>query len=251
MRIALTKKSLSDARFENYIRWVHRLAPEVETVPLFHQADNHSSLDSYDGLILTGGGDVHPRRYGIPDAFQSVEGVDEERDSFEFAAVKKALEGSIPVLGICRGLQVVNVVLGGSLLPDIEKSGGGYGNHRKQGLQDRRHLIVIEPASRLLEIVGLQRGEVNSGHHQAADRIGEGLRVAARSQDGVIEALEWWNPDSLAFLLLVQWHPERMDDFDNPFSINILRRFLSAVEGTTRLRKIDENIPTGRRNEEV
>jgi len=238
MRIGLTENSRSDQSPENYIRWIHRIWPAADIVMLSYRMDNLSSVKTCDGVVLTGGGDVHPKYYSKPDVFEFVEGVDEQRDDFEFKVVEKALHAAIPLLGICRGLEVVNVVLGGSLLPDIEKSGDGYNSHLDRESGEQRHPILVEVLTLLSEIVGVQRGEINTQHHQAAEQVGEGLRVAGRSDDGVIEALEWEDPARQPFLLLVQWHPERMNDFDNPFSRNILQRFLSAIETTARLRKI-------------
>ena len=237
MRIGLTGNSQDDRSQGRYISWIHRISPTPEIVMLSSKMNNHSLLDTCDGVVLTGGGDVHPKYYGRPDVLAWVERVDEQRDDFEFKICEKALRAKTPLFGICRGLEVVNVVLGGSLLPDIEKSGGRFKIHLDRQAEERRHPIIVETPSLLSEIVGVQRGEVNTHHHQAADRVGEGLRVVARSDDGVIEAIEWEDPVRKPFLLLVQWHPERMKDFDNPFSRNILERFLSPIDRPAGLRK--------------
>ena len=233
MRIGLTENSQDNRSLENYVRWIHRVTPAAEILKLSQRVNNVSSVETCDGIVFTGGGDVHPKSYGKPDALESTERVDDKRDEFEFTAVERVLRVQIPVLGICRGLQLVNVALGGSLLPDIEKSGDHFQSHLGRKASESRHSVRVEALTLLSQIVGVERGEVSTQHHQAADQVAKGLRVAARSVDGIIEALEWQDSNRRPFLLLVQWHPERMADFGNPFSKNILQRFLSAVESTT------------------
>jgi putative glutamine amidotransferase len=220
----LTKK------YEYYVEWLKKVARHVEVVKLSHKADNARDLKKCDGLILTGGGDIHPKFYGREDALALLDKkeINVARDEFEFKIVKDALKKGIPILGICRGMQTFNVALGGSMIPDVESE--GYKNHGKtKSGNDRRHEVKIERGTTLHWIVEATRGEVNTAHHQAVDRIAEGLRITARSPDGIVEALEWQDASSKPFLQLVQWHPERMSDFENPCSKNLLEHFVLAV----------------------
>jgi len=148
------------------------------------------------GLLLPGGGDICPALYGQPN--RGSDSWDEERDGLELELTERFLRLGRPILGICRGLQVVNVALGGSLAQHID------GHSRREG-RDSRHVVEAEPGS-LAERLWGGRFTVNSAHHQAADRPGAGLRVTARAEDGTAEALEHETLPVWA----VQWHPERL-----------------------------------------
>jgi putative glutamine amidotransferase len=185
-------------------------------------------IDRCDGLLLTGGGDVHPNSYGNHDAHVQTKESDERRDKFEFSLIDRALAGNLPILGICRGMQSMNVHLGGTLHLDLE-SAGFVGHSEKDG-KENRHQVKIESQSSLEIVAEVDSAEVNSFHHQGADTVGNGLRVSARSEDGVIEAMEWADPEGKPFLLLVQWHPERMKDTYNPLAEKVGRIFLEEVK---------------------
>ena len=159
-----------------------------------------------DGLILTGGGDVSPWLYGQEPA-PEVYDTDPARDDWEQALVAAA-GTEVPVLGVCRGAQLLNVAAGGTLiqhLPTVTTE-----NHRQRA-RDREavHRVDIAPDSRLAEILGQRRVGVNTIHHQAIDRVGRGLRAVAWAPDGVIEAVE--RSDG-APIVAVQWHPEALID---------------------------------------
>ncbi len=162
-------------------------------------------LDSIDGLVLSGGGDVAPAAYG-GDHHETIYAVSEERDQFEFQLLRAALQRKdLPILCICRGLQVLNVVLGGSLhehLPDVL---GEAVPHRIPPRQTCRHQVRLDPTSRLAEIFRSLELEVLSWHHQGVERLGEGLRAVGWAEDGLIEAVEY---RSHFWCLGVQWHPE-------------------------------------------
>ena len=165
-------------------------------------------------MLLTGGGDIHPKAFGRSDGVAQTEGVDERRDNFEFKVIEKALAQRMPVLGICRGMQSLNVYCGGTLYLDLES--GGYSRHHEEMEKRTGIKLRLKNESMLAAIVGKNLGEVNSFHHQGVERVGKGLAVCARSDDGVIEAMEWADKNEAPFLLLVQWHPERMKDTFNP-----------------------------------
>src|SRR5262249_54761390 len=147
--------------------------------------DNLKELDECDGLILTGGHDVDPRMYGAPQGHPKVVEVDQQRDTFERKALEQALNGGIPVLGVCRGLQVANVHFGGTLIQDLRESGRVI--HEGAPLTAPGHTIDVMKESGLERITGCQQGLVNTSHHQAALEVGTGLKITARAADGVCE----------------------------------------------------------------
>lgn len=219
-----------NTKFELYVSWLRTVAREAEVVKLSYEEKNMRELKRCDGLILSGGHDIYPRFYGREDYLPLLrnEDIDEKRDEFEIKLIQEAVQAELPMLGICRGMQIFNVAMGGSMIPDLVRE--GYENHTKgkEG-KDRRHAITIERGTTLHWIVETTKATVNSAHHQAVERIGSGLRVTALAPDGVVEGLEWEQSASNPFLQLVQWHPERMADFDNPCSKNLLEHFILAI----------------------
>ncbi len=173
-------------------------------------------LDRLDGLVITGGPDVDPARYGQKPHPKTNEPA-LERDEWEFALLSGALARGIPVLGVCRGAQVLNTALGGTLhqhLPDVI----GHTHHQKGDAIFGTSDVRTVSGTRLASLIG-ESSDAQCYHHQAIDRLGEGLVVSARDTDGVIEAVE---VPGEAFVLGVQWHPEeRLDD---------LRLFRAVVE---------------------
>ncbi len=160
-------------------------------------------LQSLDGLVLTGGGDVPPSAYG-QQPHQTVKPLPPQRYDFERKLIALWLASGKPILGICLGMQFTNVVAGGTLIQDIPSQVGTQVNHRAY------HTVKIVPTSSLAKLLGAEQARVFSSHHQAVSDLGTGLIVAARSEDGVIEALE--RVDG-GFGLFVQWHPELTNDF--------------------------------------
>jgi putative glutamine amidotransferase len=167
------------------------------------------ALDECDGVLLTGGEDVDPARYG-QSAHSSVE-VDVARDAYEFALTRAALDRDLPLLGICRGAQVLNVVAGGSLVQDLPSARPSSVSHEvSQPKNALAHDVAVAPASCLARVLtgrvdATGHVPVNSRHHQSVDEVAPGFVVSATAPDGVVEAIE--RPDS-AFCLGVQWHPE-------------------------------------------
>jgi putative glutamine amidotransferase len=159
------------------------------------RADPQAAMDRVDGLVLTGGTDVDPARYGAT-ACATTPPLDPERDEFELALLDAAMERELPVLAICRGLQLVNVSRGGTLHAHLAD------HHPASG----RHDVSVEPGSLLHDLYGPVAG-VNSLHHQGIDRLGADLVVTARAPDGVVEGIELPG----VRLLGVQWHPEQLD----------------------------------------
>ncbi len=173
-----------------------------------HHAAIPEYLDQIDGLLLPGGGDINPCLY-FQERHRNVRGVSRSRDALEIWLFQNALEANLPVLGICRGIQIMSVAMRGSLYQDIADTvPRDTLCHTRVDGTDSRHDIEIDDGSLLRHIVGSRGAEVNSAHHQAVDAGGEGLVVTARStEDGIIEAIE--RPDK-RFMLGVQYHPERM-----------------------------------------
>ena len=227
MKIAITGDPAEVSVDERDQGWLLRFNPTIQFVELTREGRPAADVETCDGLLLTGGGDIHPRRYGANEDGASFKDVDERRDELEFALLEKAMNSRVPILGICRGLQTVNVFLGGSLHPDLESE--GFSAHVKKEGRELRHEISIESGSMLSEITGQSRGSVNSTHHQGVDRLGRGLFISARSDDGVAEALEQKEKKGKSFLLLVQWHPERMKDSANPLAEGVARTFLEET----------------------
>jgi putative glutamine amidotransferase len=172
------------------------------------------ALSRLDGLVLSGGGDLEPAIYGAA-RDPACGPANPDRDNAEIALARLALAADLPVLGICRGLQVINVVRGGTLhqhLPDLLGHGGhspdpgGYGSHK----------VSVAPAARLAEALGRTEAAVPTHHHQAIDALGAGLVATAWTDDGVIEAIEFGAGEDPAgdgrFMVAVQWHPEVGDD---------------------------------------
>jgi putative glutamine amidotransferase len=186
-------------------------------------------LDGLEGLVLSGGEDVHPSLYGA-DPHPSLELVDPRRDAFELALVKVALERNMPVLAICRGLQVVNVALGGTLwqhLPgDLPETLG----HRQDAARAARtHPVTVAPGTRLQQALGKTELEVNSFHHQAIRTLAPGLRTVALAPDGVIEAVELELDQT--WMLAVQWHPEEFYADPKAPDMNLFRALAKEAGG--------------------
>ena len=217
----------SDTNFQNYPNWIS--GEGVEVVLLSYEQKNTQDFDSCDGFVMTGGIDVQPAFYQNDRVdYPNTTVFNESRDLFEMQVFEYARQQNKPVLAICRGLQLVNIALGGNLIQDLQEN--GFANHRKGPNGDREHKIEVKPGTLLAQIAGVQHGFVNSAHHQGLDQIAEGLNVSAFSEDGVVEAIEYKDANK-PFLLAVQWHPERMQipASNLAFSQNIRSAFIDAM----------------------
>jgi putative glutamine amidotransferase len=176
------------------------------------QANNvETILDRIDGLLFSGGGDVDPARYGDASVHENTYGIDELRDQFELELFIGALNRDMPVLCICRGIQIANVALGGTLIQDIAGQHSQQIEHRQHvagyNAPDKSHSVSAVSGSRLHDVFGSTEIETNSFHHQAIRDVAEDLEVIGHAPDGIIEAVD--RPASTWFLGL-QWHPEMM-----------------------------------------
>ena len=168
---------------------------------------NERIFGEIDGLLLPGGGDIHPD-YFNQEWHPNIKYVNEKRDDLELSIFEEADRKDIPIFGICRGIQIMNVAMGGDLYQDIKTVYPKEAlTHPAVNRKDSKHTIEIASNSILFSLVGENVVEVNSAHHQALDVIGDGFVVTARSSDGIVEAIE--NP-SRRFMIGVQYHPERM-----------------------------------------
>ncbi|MCB1247190.1 MAG: gamma-glutamyl-gamma-aminobutyrate hydrolase family protein [Acidimicrobiia bacterium] len=184
-------------------------------------------LDRIDGVLLTGGGDIDPERYGGA-PHESLMGVDEERDAYELELARLAYARRIPTLAICRGLQVVNVAFGGTLVRDLPSERGVEGHDRIGDAAWEKHSSVeIDPASTLAEVIGPGTHGINSIHHQAVDRVGDGIRVVGRAPEGTPEAIQ--HEDATWPMLAVQWHPEFLRCRGDGASIELFGHLVGAA----------------------
>ncbi|MFU2193912.1 gamma-glutamyl-gamma-aminobutyrate hydrolase family protein [Streptococcus pluranimalium] len=169
-------------------------------------------IDTVDGLILSGGHDVCPLNYDEePD--QKLGDTLPLRDRFDCTLVAKAISKNIPILGICRGCQILNIHHGGTLWQDLSYCEGVSIKHWQEHHPDlATHSVVIEQDSRLFDIFGQDKMMVNSFHHQIIRTVGDGFRIVARAKDGVVEAIEH---TGYRFMIGVQWHPEMLHQCDD------------------------------------
>ena len=215
---------LTSSTNRSYTDWVVRAGGAPLCLPNPDTALIDRYLDSIDGLLLTGGEDVAPLLYGQEPA-KGMGTVDVPRDRFELPLARAALARSLPIFGICRGIQLLNIAAGGTLLQDLN-SQPDRGQHqmRASGGRTVHHNIDIEPGSRLAGVLGAERLAVNSYHHQAVAEVGSGLCVTARALDGTVEALEG---EGQRYLLAVQWHPEVMEPDHEP-TARLFDAFIAA-----------------------
>lgn len=176
-------------------------------------------LDTCDGLLLTGGADVDPVHYGEEDRHPTLS-LEAGRDDYEIALARTAMERDMPVLAICRGVQLLNVAAGGTLYQDLPSQFPSSVDHRiKEPVDQAVHTVKIDASSRLARLVGADAGDVsvNSRHHQAVRKVAPGFVAVAHADDGVVEGIE--QPEK-TFCVGVQWHPEnfwKMGTFSNLF----------------------------------
>ena len=218
---------------QTYVRTLENLGALPVMIPLnMSEATLYATFQRLDGLFLPGGEDIDPSNYG-EDRHPLLGATDRERDRTELLLTRWALQEGMPVLGVCRGVQVINVACGGTLVQDLHSERADLAKHDYFPPSFERyrisHSISIEADSHLAQAMG-QVHEVNSMHHQGIDQVGFGLRVVARAEDGLPEALE---APALPFVVGVQWHPEELSKTDQ-MSANLFYNFVHAASGDWR-----------------
>lgn len=211
----------------SYLEALRRAGARPTAISAPEDGSPEEILSPFDGLLLIGGGDVDPARFGQA-PHPEVYGVERDRDALEVDLLLEADRARVPVLAICRGLQVVNVAFGGTLhqhLPDVP----GVHEHRVvQGHQRLMHEVKVAESSRLHEACGQTALEVASSHHQGIDRMGKGLVPVAWAGDGLVEAIE--RPEG--WIVGVQWHPEETASTD-PAQQALFEAFAEAARQST------------------
>ena len=223
LRIALSSST------SNYENWIHRADSSVIVIDLKGmQVDSALKvLSGCNGLLLTGGEDVVPAYYGkAADSSRCVS--NPHRDSLEFALIHRAIKLKMPILGICRGEQILNVALGGTLLVDIPTDHPSGIQHKCDDYLKCFHSVKLDKSSNLMKICLSDSGLVTSNHHQAVDKVAPCFRAVAWSPDSIVEAIEYINPSGMPFLQAVQWHPERMEKNDK-LSKPLVESFLKSA----------------------
>ncbi len=208
----------------NYAEAVRRSGGLPLFLPNLEPEVADAYLENADGLLLSGGADADPRHFG-QEPHPQLGLVDESRDAFEFALYRAAKARALPVFGICRGVQILNVAEGGSLHQHLPAVPGTIQHEQQNSDGSLSHEVRLEPRSSLARAFRSVAVRVNSYHHQAVDRLGDGLRATGWTSDGVIEALEGSGPQ---FVLGVQWHPE-MSVARYPEQLAPFGLFLEAV----------------------
>jgi gamma-glutamyl-gamma-aminobutyrate hydrolase PuuD len=208
MRVALTLDRDADVSESNdYLRSLVEAGIPREAIAIVTPLSPEAGI--FDALLLGGGVDVDPRRYGKERLDNGTVEVDAERDALDFRLLEEARRAGAPVFGICRGLQVVNVALGGTLVQDIPSERPSTVVHQRTQEEKKRldHRVAITPGTVLSRIAGAEDAAVNSRHHQAIEDVAPGLTVSAVAPDGVPEAVE---AAGEPWLVAVQWHPENL-----------------------------------------
>ena len=198
MKIGLTYTGTAE-KHNNYVNWLKGSEP-VTVIQLSAEDDNLHMVKEMDGIVLSGGVDIHPKHYNntISDYPNAPEDFHEPRDEFEKAVFEITQQYNIPVLGVCRGMQLVNCLLGGSLTQDIGEDANSI--HRFEEI-DKVHAVKLLPGTLLHNIIDTDSTLTNSAHHQSIDVPGKGLKINAVSEDGIIEGVEWADGTGKPFFL--------------------------------------------------
>ncbi len=212
LRIAISKASGSDF-YLLYGEWLKSAGIDIEIVDMINYSPDEAAklLETCQGLVLSGGADVHPGRYG-KEADSSRCQINLERDTLEFKLIEKALLLKMPILAICRGMQILNVALGGTLIVDIPQDHPSNISHQCNDKFQKCHAVDILPNTKLNKITGVLRDNVTSSHHQAVEYLALGLVPNALAEDGIVEGFEWLDDSDKSPIIAVQWHPERMSN---------------------------------------
>jgi putative glutamine amidotransferase len=202
-------------------------------LPVLDPTDADAALDGVAGLVLTGGEDVNPVRYGAA-PHPRLGDVHDGRDGFEMALVHAARARALPTLAICRGVQILNVALGGTLVQDIPSERPGAIEHDGDWARTARvHEVRVTSGSRLAQAIGVENPIVNSMHHQAVGVVAPSLAAVAHAPDGIVEGVEW--PGDDWWMVGVQWHPEELTATPEPWDRSLFAAFAEVAHGAARI----------------
>ncbi len=233
MKIAITYTSTEEKHL-NYCNWLQAEDGNIEFVTLSFKENNLDLLNSCDAFVLTGGVDIYPTYYNnekldydnAPVLFKK------DRDDFEIRAYAMSTQLRLPILGVCRGMQLINVIANGTLKQDLGNDLNKI-HWAENKSHDKVHGAGIIDHTLLKSITDMDRAVVNSAHHQAIDVLGQGLMANCISDDGTIEGIEWIDKTNKPFLLAVQWHPERMYKYqiqDQPTAKKIRNYYIEEIK---------------------
>lgn len=214
--------------YGNYTEWVHKTNSEVKIINMYELGVDAALrvLKDCDGVIITGGADVYPAWYGkLSDTARCGE-FDRYRDTLEIELINKAIEMKMPLIGVCRGEQIINVALGGTLIIDIPSDRDTVVKHRMVDWKNCFHQVDLVEGSLLSSLCQGSDRTVNSNHHQAVDHLSPQLKITALAEDGTVEAVEWKDAENKNYMMAVQWHPERLDSVNASLSLPIIEEFI-------------------------
>jgi len=228
LTIAISKERKTEHKYTDWLASTGKSFKVIQLAGLTNQ-EITDTLKFCHALLLTGGADVHPSMYGKDADTSRCSFIDLERDAFEKHAYETAKQLKLPIMGICRGLQYINILEGGTLYVDLPTDKLTGDLHRIGDEDWASHEVIISAGSLLNDLPDENKILVASNHHQGIELLAPGLKAIAHSEDSLIEAFEFENHTNHPFLLAVQWHPEWVD-YSDPLSKKIGNLFLSEAE---------------------
>ncbi|MDG1901491.1 MAG: gamma-glutamyl-gamma-aminobutyrate hydrolase family protein [Bacteroidales bacterium] len=231
IRIAVSKEKSTESNTK-YSDWILHHDSTIDLVYMYPMGIDSAlvKLKSCNGLLLTGGQDIFPGYYGKIDDTARCGSIDRYRDSLEMLLIDAAMELEMPIFGVCRGEQILNVSQGGTLYIDIPSDYDTTVEHHNSDWSLCYHPVLISEGSQLSDICGdIDDNQVVTNHHQGIEKLGNNLSISAWSADSLPEAIEWKRNSNHRFIMAVQWHPEVMS-YDHRLSSPLAKAFIAACE---------------------